>query len=62
MNGFPVGMLWSVVHICMVLWTPEAPMAVVFVANMTPQLFSIDKHPQGHPDLPEQPQAQLLLL
>lgn len=30
---------------------------VAFVANRTPQPFSTDKHPWGHPDLPEQPQT-----
>lgn len=34
---------------------------VAFVANRTPQPFSTDKHPWGHPDLPEQPQTWLLL-
>jgi len=36
-------------------------MGAMLVANRTPQSFSADKHPQGHPDLPKQPQAQLLL-
>lgn len=38
-----------------------APMGVMVVANGTPQSFSAAKHPQGYPDLPEQPQAWLLL-